>query len=254
MNKYWTRNASLAELMLDIGKYRAHKYNVKLLQSVNKVKQKYNSLRQACRLTDISWTKSHRHTYIPSEKRKKKEYTHKLTQDQIESIQQHYESDYISFPVPDKKLHGKQFLRFSLKKSVRMYNLCKSTTRKISASTYYMYKPKAVKLQGRIPFRQSCCERCQNFKNILQDASKYMKGIPADLGDVIDKSLCAYDGFFPNIMCILCTCQYCGTAKYKQEILDANASKITDKTRRFMIKQWITKRVKKTGVTQSYID
>ena len=81
-----------------------------------------------------------------------------------------------------------------------------------------------------------------------------MKGIPADVGDVIDKSLCAYDGFFPNIMCILHTCQNCGTAKYKQEILDANASKITDKTRRFMIKQWITKRVKKTGVTQSYID
>ena len=101
MNKYWTRNASLAELMLDIGKYRAHTDNVKLLQSVNKVKQKYNSLRQACRLTDISWTKFHRHTYIPSEKRKKKEYTHKLTHDQIESIQQHYESDYISFPVPD---------------------------------------------------------------------------------------------------------------------------------------------------------
>ena len=53
MNKYWTRNASLAELMLDIGKYRAHKDNVKLYQSVNKVKQRYNSLRQACRLTDL---------------------------------------------------------------------------------------------------------------------------------------------------------------------------------------------------------
>ena len=39
MNKYRTRNASLAELMLDIGKYRAHKDNVKLLPSVNKVKQ-----------------------------------------------------------------------------------------------------------------------------------------------------------------------------------------------------------------------
>ena len=115
MNKYWTRNASLAELMLDIGKYRAHKDNVKLLQSVNKLKQKYNSLRQACRLADISWTKFHRHTYIPSEKRIKKEYTCKLTQDQIESIQQHFESDDINFPLPDKKLHDKWFLRFTLK-------------------------------------------------------------------------------------------------------------------------------------------
>ena len=147
MNKYWTRNASLAEVMLDIGKYRAHKDNVKLLQSVNKLKQKYNSLRQACILADISWTKFHRHTYIPSDKRIKKEYTCKLTQDQIESIQQHFESDGISFPLPDKKLHGKPFFRFTLKKSARMYNLCKSTTRKISASTYHRYKPKAVKLQ-----------------------------------------------------------------------------------------------------------
>ena len=48
MNKYWIRNASLSELCLDIGKHRARKDDVKLLQSVNKVKQKYNSLRQAC--------------------------------------------------------------------------------------------------------------------------------------------------------------------------------------------------------------
>ena len=81
-----------------------------------------------------------------------------------------------------------------------------------------------------------------------------MKGIPADVGDAIDKSLCAYDGYFPNIRCILRTCQNYGTAKYKQQILDANASKITDKTRRFMIKQWITKTVNKAGVIQSYID
>ena len=47
MNKYWIKNASLAELCLDIGKHRARKDNAKLLQTVNKVKQKYSSLRQA---------------------------------------------------------------------------------------------------------------------------------------------------------------------------------------------------------------
>ena len=69
MNKYWVRNASLAELCLDIGKHRARKDDVKLLQTVNKVKQKYNSVRQACQLADISWTKFHRHTYIKTEKK-----------------------------------------------------------------------------------------------------------------------------------------------------------------------------------------
>ena len=66
MNKYWRKETNLANIMLDTGKYRARKDDAKLLQSVNQVKQKYNSLRQACRLVDISWTKFHRHTYIKS--------------------------------------------------------------------------------------------------------------------------------------------------------------------------------------------
>ena len=80
-------------------------------------------------------------------------------------------------------------MRFNIQKSARMYNLADSTRRKISTSTYYQYKPKAVKLQGRIPYRQSCCECCQN---IVQEASKYMSGIPSDIGDCIDHSLCVY--------------------------------------------------------------
>ena len=67
MNKYWSRDSNLTHIMLDIGKYRGRKDDEKLLQCVNKVKQKYNSLQQACRLTDISWTKFHRHTYIKSQ-------------------------------------------------------------------------------------------------------------------------------------------------------------------------------------------
>ena len=78
--------------MFDIGEHRACKDNLKLLQTVNKVKQKYKSLRQACQLVDISWTKFHRHTYIKSEK---KQYTCKLSQDQIKSFKQCYESDDI---------------------------------------------------------------------------------------------------------------------------------------------------------------
>ena len=90
MNKYWSRDSNLAHIMLHIGKYRERKDDEKLLQCVNKVKQKYNSLRQACRLTDISWTKFHRHTYIKSEQTKPKNYIRKLSEGEIESIQQHF--------------------------------------------------------------------------------------------------------------------------------------------------------------------
>ena len=102
-------------------------------------------------------------------------------------------------------------MRFNVKKTARMYNLADSTRRKISTSTYYRYKPKVVKLQGRIPYRQSCCKKCQNFENVVHEASKYMSGIPSDKGDCIDCSLCAYMGYFPKLPCILHLCKDCGT-------------------------------------------
>ena len=175
MNKYWTQNVHLADLMPEIGKHKKRKDDVKLLQCVNKVKQKYNSLRQACHLANISWTKFHRHTYVKSTSAsRKKGYIHKLSEEQIHLIEDHYQSDNMSFQLPDKKYKGKRFMRYSLKHSARKYNLCQSTTRKISTSTHYCYRPKAVKLQDQIPFRQTCCERCQNFENILNEACKVM--------------------------------------------------------------------------------
>ena len=175
MNLYWKQNVHLAEIMLDIGKQKGRKNQEKLVQCVNKLKQKYVSLRQASCLANMSWTKFHRQTYVKSKcKSCKKAYIHKLSNEQIKSIEDHYQSDNMSFPSPDKKFKGQRFMRYSLKCSVRMYNLSQSTTRKISTATYCCYKPKLVKLQGQIPFRQSCCECCQNFENVFDEASKYL--------------------------------------------------------------------------------
>ena len=110
MNKYWKRNVNLAELMLETGKHKGHKDDIKLLQCVNKLKQKYNSLRQA----DISWMKFHHLTYVKPKSRSKKDYIRKLSKDDIASIQEHYVSDLISFPLPDKKYQGKRFMRFNV--------------------------------------------------------------------------------------------------------------------------------------------
>ena len=215
---------------------------------MNKVKQKYNSL------TDISWTKFHRHTLskIHVHHVKRDIYVNcprnRFTQSRIITNQT------ISFPLPDKKYKGKRFMRYSLKQSARMYNLCQSTTRKISTSTYYHYKPKAVKLQGQIPFRQSCCEKYQNFENILNEASKYLSGIPSDVGEAIDRSLCECSGYFPKVGCILHTCETCSTDVFKNAILSANAAKLKDERKRFLVKLWVTKTERKDGVAQSFLD
>ena len=51
-----------------------------------------------------------------------------------------------------------------------------------------------------------------------------MRGIPSDVGDAIDNSLCDYEGCFPDITCVLCTCQKCGTEKYKKYLEGVNAA------------------------------
>ena len=247
MNKYWNRNDDgLAKLLLDMGKHRARKDNKKQLNTVNTVKKKYNSLRQACHLADISWSKFQRHTYINSEVCKKLQYSRKLTAGQIEDIQAYYNHDDVLFPLPDKKYANKQ--------CAKMYNMLATTTHKISAATFYKYKPKTVKLQGCIPFRQSCCEKCQNFENVINEAAKYLHGVPQDIGDVLDRTMCAYTGYFPKLACILHTCDNCGEAKYRNKLLDVNRNKLSDKRKHFMVKLWITKTERKEGKVQGFLD
>ena len=249
MNKYWKcTEDSLAKLMLELGTHKGRKDDNKLLSTVNKIKKKYNSLRQACRLADISWTKLHRHTYIKSGVRRKIAYNRKLTSSQIQEIQSHYNSDEISFPLP-----GKRFMRASITKSHQMYNLLASTTCKISAATYHKYKPRTVKLQGRIPFQQSCCEKCKNFENANAEASKYLRSVPRNIGDCIDQTLCPYTGFFPKITCILRNCDNCGIAKFKSVILASNQDKIRDTRKRFLVKVWITKTERKSGKVATFV-
>ena len=73
IDKYWKRNNELGEMFLEIGKSRARKNETKLSLIVNKLKSKYNSLRQTCHLGKISWTKFHRHIYINKKQKSNKE-------------------------------------------------------------------------------------------------------------------------------------------------------------------------------------
>ena len=221
MNRYWKwhkDDTALAKFMLDIGKYRGRKNNKKLLSTVNRVKTKYNSLRQACRLTDILWSKFHQHTYVKSEICKKLHYTCKLSATQIKEIQDHFASDEVSSPLPDKKYANKRFLRTSVTKFVKMYNLLSTITRKISTSTFYKYKPKAVKLQGRIPLSKIAVKNAKILKTLsMKQPSIYME-YSIILGIALIKQ-CA--GYFPNIDCMLCTCHNCGQERRESAELSA---------------------------------
>ena len=96
--------------------------------------------------------------------KKKLDFKKKLTSAKIDDIKSHYESEEISFPLPDKKYVRKRFMHIALAKAHKMYNLLPSTTHKISASTYYKYKPKAIKLQGKIAFSRAAAKSVRTLK------------------------------------------------------------------------------------------
>ena len=54
--------------------------------------------------------------------------------------------------------------------------------------------------------------------------------------------------------CILHICKECGAKKYKDSILQRNKAKCTDKRKRFLVKLWVTKTLRKEGAAQSFID
>ena len=81
-----------------------------------------------------------------------------------------------------------------------------------------------------------------------------MSGIPNDVGEAIDRSLCEYSGYFPKVSCILHTCKTCGTDVFKNAILCDNADKLKDERKRFLVKLWETKTERKEGVAQSFLD
>ena len=126
-------------------------------------------------------------------------FVNKLNTQEIHDIREHIKSGDVTFPLPDRKYVDQRFFHNSIKRAQRMYNMLPSTTQKISLSTYCKYRPKNFKLQGKIPFRQSYCERCQNFDNIVQEINKFMLGVPRTLADCVDSSLCDYNTFFPSI-------------------------------------------------------
>ena len=187
---------------------------------------------------------------------RKLEYSRKLSPQNVQKndIQEHFFSEGISFPVPDCKYAGKRFMRTSMKKPLDMYNLSEKTSRNISLDTMYHYHPKHVKLQGKIPLQQSCCKKCLNFENVSKIIAQYLQGMFKDLNVAVDSTLCKYEGIFPKIDCVLHMCCDCGTGKLCANIENANASKLQDTRKRFLVKQWENKSREYNGVSQSYLN
>ena len=258
IKKMWPEeDKKLGRYMYLLGKYRNQKKTSQLQNIVCKIKWQYKSLRRACKNTDMTWSQFHKYTLDRKQvirskiKGKQGAFSRKLESDEVDSIRKFLTSEEASFPLPDRKYAGKRFMRNSMSQIRNMYNLLHSTTRKISLSTLYKYKPKSVKLQGRIPFRQSCCEVCQNFESVISVASKHLQGIPSTLSKCVDSSMCQYNAYFCKFDCALRKCSECGCQKLKEKLFEMNKHKLSDKRKRFMVKQWENKK-DKIGKSDKY--
>ena len=189
--------------MMEIGKHKGRKDATRLQETVEKMKGQFSSLRKACASINCSWTKFYRFTHLAKPKKSTHKFVKKLSNDEIKKIQEHMKSDEVTFPLPDCKFTNIWFFHRSMMRSQCMYNMLASTTWKISVATYYKYRPKNFKLQGKIPYCQSCCKKCQNFDVVVEESNKYMTGIPRTLADCVDTSFCDYNTFFLWIECIL---------------------------------------------------
>ena len=256
MNKLWPVDNEIGKLMFKVGKYRSQKKTSQLQNVVDKIKKSYKSLRFASCRANLKWNEFCRATTMKKSSESTsdtKNYIRKLNMNEIQSIADHFQSDEATFPLPEKKYVGKRFMKSSLKKSLRMYNLLASTTRKIGMTTFRKYKPKTVKLVGSIPWRQSCCEVCTNFENIIEQGCKYIRGIPKTLGDCVDSSLCPYTSMFPKKECVFRTCPDCGVDKLKEKLIEQNSEKLHDIRKRFIVKQWCNKREQSTDKVRTFM-
>ena len=88
----------------------------------------FSSLCKATSSITCSWTKFYHFTRLAKPKQAKHDFTKKLSQEQIQEIQIHMESDDITFLLPDAKHAGKRFFRTSVMHAQKMYNVLPSCT------------------------------------------------------------------------------------------------------------------------------
>ena len=138
-------------------------------------------------------------------------------------------------------------MKRTLSRACKMYNLLPSITQKISESTLRKYKPRYVKLQGKLPFRQSCCEVCQNFEFVVNNALQFLNGIPKTIDNCVDSSMCEYNTYFPKLDCVIRECSSCGTDTLKLKLERLNADYLNDTRKRFLVKQWYNKKERIAG-------
>ena len=64
IDQMWCKDKEMGKYMYFLGKYKNKRNEHKLKETVNQIKKKYKSLRNACRRTDLHWSQFHNYTRL----------------------------------------------------------------------------------------------------------------------------------------------------------------------------------------------
>ena len=70
----------------------------------------------------------------------------------------------------------------------------------------------------------------------MEQACKYLQGIPRNIDDCIDSSMCPYEKYFPKLKCALHECSLCGTNNLKLRLTTLNSDKLNDNRKKVLSK------------------
>ena len=88
----------------------------------------------------------------------------------------------------------------------------------VSVSTFYRHRPKHILPVDEAPLLQCLCEICPNPMKKAKDVlNKYMGEKIQNRSELINATLCQYEGNFASSACIFRKCQHCGVLKLRQQ-------------------------------------
>ena len=150
----------------------------------------------------------------------------RLSQQELNLMENVYCDNRISMNVPHKKHAGKRFMTVTLEEAYQLYKK-RATEQGLPVrveSTFRKHRPAKVKLMSQIPDMGCACTTCVNA-GLLHKAvitASGIEGIRSKFSENLTRTLCADDILNCKMECVDRRCGSCGTQELYKEIFQEN--------------------------------
>ena len=209
------------------------------------MKKSKQNVTRICSVSGQDYNRVYRLLSTPK-KRRKKEYTRKLTDGMKQEAIDIYYSSEVSYGLPEAKYSEMYFMSCTIKEAYNVYLSKCTTERKIALSTFFSLKPDNIRTINETPLRGCKCEYCQNLAMLRSTLIALgFKGIPRNHACSIEITWCEFrkqhvpplqhrdedcskacqdinKNELPHKDCVMRKCKSCGIDKYKRVLEEMN--------------------------------